>query len=79
MAISKCDLRDIDRFFQNKEAVFQNLFLLRQRYLSVFPPKKIILYVPEELRISLVVFGKQACDLRDMNLPYVLLINQFFP
>ena len=40
MAISKCDLRDIDRFFQNKEAVFQKLFLFRQWYLSVFPPKK---------------------------------------
>ena len=31
MAISVCDLRDIDRFFQNKLAVFQNLFLFRQR------------------------------------------------
>ena len=78
MAISKCDLRDIDRFFQNKEAVFQNLFLFRQWYLSLFPPKK-KLYVPVEFWITLVVFGKQECDLRDMNLPSVLLINQFFP
>ena len=42
MAISRCDLRDSDRFFQIKHAIFQKLFLLKEMILNFRPPIHVV-------------------------------------